>query len=372
MDLYRGLAEGRIPVTEALARVGRHLHALRHLRRSVPLRHGHAADRGHAGAQGLCRGPSRARRARSSGRPRTSACGGSGRSSAGTGRPTTRPSSGLTPTTPSRSPARRCPATSSCPAPGTRSRRSSAWPTSSACPSPSAATAAASSASSSSDGIVLDMNRMRRIEFDLENWCAAVEPGVTSFELQQEAYRRGLRVNAAEPAATVCGNHRLHGDVLDLVERLRHGRGQLRRHGVRRPRRPHLPAQRQERPEPFRLRAPGRALPRHLHQGLGQAPPDDRRRGGRCSSPSRASTRPSASPGSSGRGGSGWPWPSSAPIIIATFLTPDEGLAGRVKAALPEALGINYVVFTIADRFGRDAIRQDGPGRHRCRPSCDS
>jgi hypothetical protein len=57
-----------------------------------------------------------------------------------------------------------------------------------------------------SDGIVLDMARMRKIEFDLDNWCAAVEPGVTSFELQQEAWKRGLRVNVAEPAATVCGN----------------------------------------------------------------------------------------------------------------------------------------------------------------------
>lgn len=56
------------------------------------------------------------------------------------------------------------------------------------------------------DGIVLDMNRMRRIDFDVDNWCVSVEPGVTSFELQQEAWRRGFRVNAAEPAATVCGN----------------------------------------------------------------------------------------------------------------------------------------------------------------------
>ena len=56
------------------------------------------------------------------------------------------------------------------------------------------------------DGIVLDMARMRRIEFDADNWCVSVEPGVTSFELQQEAARRGFRVNAAEPAATVCGN----------------------------------------------------------------------------------------------------------------------------------------------------------------------
>jgi len=57
-----------------------------------------------------------------------------------------------------------------------------------------------------SDGIVLDMNRMRRIEFDEDNWCVAVGPGVTSFELQKEAFKRGYRINTAEPAATVCGN----------------------------------------------------------------------------------------------------------------------------------------------------------------------
>lgn len=57
-----------------------------------------------------------------------------------------------------------------------------------------------------SDGIVLDMQRMRKIEFDPENWSVRVEPGVTSFELQAEAYKRGFRINAAEPAATVCGN----------------------------------------------------------------------------------------------------------------------------------------------------------------------
>ena len=57
-----------------------------------------------------------------------------------------------------------------------------------------------------SDGIVLDMQRMRTIAIDKDNWSAAVGPGVTSFELQQEAFRNGFRVNAAEPAATVCGN----------------------------------------------------------------------------------------------------------------------------------------------------------------------
>ena len=130
------------------------------------------------------------------------------------------------------------------------------------------------------DGIVLDMNRMRKIEFDLDNWVAAVEPGVTSFELQQEACRRGLRVNAAEPAATVCGNlvctgtfstwSNVYGTAADnFVDMEFVGRdGRVFRLNDKRG------------AEPFRLRAPRRALAGRLHQGLRQAPPDDRRRGG--------------------------------------------------------------------------------------------
>ncbi len=57
-----------------------------------------------------------------------------------------------------------------------------------------------------SDGIVMDMNRMKSIVIDRENWVAIVGPGVTSFEAQKEAYKYGFRINTAEPAATVCGN----------------------------------------------------------------------------------------------------------------------------------------------------------------------
>jgi hypothetical protein len=57
-----------------------------------------------------------------------------------------------------------------------------------------------------SDGLVMDMHRMKGIEIDAQNWTARVEPGVTSFELQQAVVKHGLRANTAEPAATVCGN----------------------------------------------------------------------------------------------------------------------------------------------------------------------
>ena len=57
-----------------------------------------------------------------------------------------------------------------------------------------------------SEGVVIDLNRMREISFDEKNWAVWVESGVTAFDLQQAAVARGHRVNVAEPAATVCAN----------------------------------------------------------------------------------------------------------------------------------------------------------------------
>jgi hypothetical protein len=57
-----------------------------------------------------------------------------------------------------------------------------------------------------SEGLVLDFNRMRRIEFDEANWCVRVGPGVSAFDLQRAARVRGYRVNTAEPAALICAN----------------------------------------------------------------------------------------------------------------------------------------------------------------------
>ena len=57
-----------------------------------------------------------------------------------------------------------------------------------------------------STGLVLDMNRMKRIRFDEKNWCVYVQPGVSAFELQKKAVKKGYRVNVAEPSALVCAN----------------------------------------------------------------------------------------------------------------------------------------------------------------------
>jgi len=57
-----------------------------------------------------------------------------------------------------------------------------------------------------SEGVVLDLNRMKTIDFDEKNWSVKVGPGIAAFDLQLEAKKRGYRVHSAEPAALVCAN----------------------------------------------------------------------------------------------------------------------------------------------------------------------
>jgi UDP-N-acetylenolpyruvoylglucosamine reductase len=56
------------------------------------------------------------------------------------------------------------------------------------------------------DGVIIDLNRMKTMEFDEKNWCVKAGPGVTAFDLQKQARKRGYRINAGEPAALVCAN----------------------------------------------------------------------------------------------------------------------------------------------------------------------
>jgi UDP-N-acetylenolpyruvoylglucosamine reductase len=56
------------------------------------------------------------------------------------------------------------------------------------------------------EGVIIDLNRMKTIEFDEKNWMVKVGPGVAAFDLQKQAQNRGYRINAAEPAALLCAN----------------------------------------------------------------------------------------------------------------------------------------------------------------------
>jgi hypothetical protein len=64
-------------------------------------------------------------------------------------------------------------------------------------------------------GVIIDLNRMNHMKFDEQSWSVWIGPGVSAFELQREAARRGFRVNVAEPAAMVCGSTMCSG-ILSL------------------------------------------------------------------------------------------------------------------------------------------------------------
>ena len=57
-----------------------------------------------------------------------------------------------------------------------------------------------------SEGAVIDLGRMKTIDFDEKNWLVKIGPGVAAFDLQKAAVKRGFRVNVAEPSALVCAN----------------------------------------------------------------------------------------------------------------------------------------------------------------------
>jgi UDP-N-acetylenolpyruvoylglucosamine reductase len=56
------------------------------------------------------------------------------------------------------------------------------------------------------EGVIMDLNRMKTLEFDEKNWLVKAGAGITAFDLQKESKKRGYRINAAEPGALICSN----------------------------------------------------------------------------------------------------------------------------------------------------------------------
>ncbi len=206
-----------------------------------------------------------------------------------------------------------------------------------------------------SDGLVIDMNRMKKIEIDTENWTALVEPGVTSFELQREAVKYGLRANTAEPAATVCGNivctglfstwaatYGVNSDSFVDMEFVDH-EGEI-----------------------FRLNEPDAPNSFCYQNRLSTAP-------GICT---LAHVR--LHPTTNDEEGLIVPFSGFEEAVdfaaemnkrriglalgilgghyLSTFMSPSADLADKVRSCLGDTLGIKYALFMIGDRFDREAV----------------
>jgi len=211
-----------------------------------------------------------------------------------------------------------------------------------------------------SDGIVLDMNRMRKLEIDADNWCARVGPGVTAFELQQEAIRHGFRVLTAEPEATVCGNivctgifstwSNVYGTAAD---------GFIDMEFVDR------------KGKPFRLSSKDAPNAFAFENRMTPSP-------GVCTEavvklhPVTADEEALLVPFADFEAATKFAREISQRRLalalavlgrhyMANFISPSAELADRLKRFLPDVLGMPYAVFAIADTFGRDAVRKLAP-----------
>ena len=206
------------------------------------------------------------------------------------------------------------------------------------------------------DGIVIDLTRMKGIEIDRDNWVAVVEPGVTSFELQREAAKHGLRVNAAEPAATVCGNivctgtfstwANVYGVGADNFVTMEFVDREGRVFDLNEKTAPNVYAFTND-----VIPSPGictKATVR-LH------PKTDDEEGLLVPFPSFPEAVAFARELSQRRIG------LAIGVLgghyLSTFISPSAELAESVKSSLTDALGIKYMVYVVGDRYARDSIR---------------
>jgi hypothetical protein len=208
-----------------------------------------------------------------------------------------------------------------------------------------------------SDGIVMDMNRMKRIKIDRGNWCAIVGPGVTSFDLQKEVYKQGLRVNTAEPAATVCGNivctgtfstwSNVYGTAADGFIDMEFVDREGKVFHLNDKNAPNVFAF-----EEKVLPSPGICTSAviKLH------PRTDDEEGLLVPFADFEEAVAFARDLSTRRIG------LAVAVLgghyLSTFMSPSKSLTERVKAVLPDVLGIRYAVFVVGDAYARDAIRR--------------
>jgi hypothetical protein len=207
------------------------------------------------------------------------------------------------------------------------------------------------------DGIVLDLTRMKGMVIDPGNWVAAVEPGVTSFELQREVAKLGLRVNAAEPAATVCGNivctgmfstwSNVYGVGADNFVDMEFvgGEGRVFRLNDK------------TAPNAFAFENAGYPSPGICTKAyVRMHPTTDDEEG--LLVPFHSFDAAVSFARDLSRRRIGLAIGVLGGHYLSTFLSPSAELAEKIKTSLAGALGIEYVVAVVGDRYAREAIRE--------------
>lgn len=62
-------------------------------------------------------------------------------------------------------------------------------------------------------GIIIDLNRMKKISIDPTSWTATIGPGVSAYELQKAAHKHKMRILVGEAEANICVNVKSFGII---------------------------------------------------------------------------------------------------------------------------------------------------------------
>lgn len=205
-------------------------------------------------------------------------------------------------------------------------------------------------------GVVIDTALLRTLEVDAGRFLARVGAGISAFELQAAAHARGLRANVAEPAALVCANLACTG----IFSTFSHAYGTAADNFVSAtfvgPEGRIFTTNDRDAPNVFAY-SPGDAAPHGLcveaEVRLHPIAPDE---GGLlvpCGS-LREALRLARELGARRIG-------LAVAVLggeyLSVFAAPTAGLAATSRGGLTEALGISHAVVVVGDRFALEAVR---------------
>ncbi len=208
-----------------------------------------------------------------------------------------------------------------------------------------------------SEGLVLDMGRMKAIEIDRENWSAAIGAGVAAFDLQTAAEQEGMRACTAEASALICANiicsglfstfSAAYGLAADhLIDATFVGEdGEI--FSLHQREAPNLYGYQEETP-------PSRAICTEARIRLYPTTPDETG----VLVPFSDLGEAAAFARELGVRRLGLAVAVLGLEYISTFIAPTRKLADRTKSLFPEVLGIGYMVLVVGDRYTVSAIKE--------------
>ena len=208
-----------------------------------------------------------------------------------------------------------------------------------------------------SDGLVMDMKRMKEITIDRSNWLAAIGPGVSALALQTEAAKHGLRANTAEPSALVCANIMCSGIFSTFANAYGTGADNYTNAEFVGHKGQHFDLNDKSAPNLFAFEKNGAPLPGICTRAFIRLHPTTPDESG-ILVPFSSFAAAAAFCRELGARRIGISIALLGTEYISTFISPTAELASKAKTFFNETLGMPYGVLVIGDMYAREAIKK--------------